>query len=89
MRDTGLDQTADLARDLQIEIIDHQGSSIGAPARKLRLIRHATKRSVPTRSITDVRHFRTDRVVSAHVLDEPFSIPKTVIAKWLAEHQDD
>jgi predicted DNA-binding transcriptional regulator YafY len=37
----------------------------------------------------DVRHFRTDRVVSAHVLDEPFSIPKTVIAKWLAERQDD
>ena len=37
----------------------------------------------------DVRHFRTDRVVSADVLDESFSIPKTVIAKWLAEHQDD
>jgi hypothetical protein len=54
MRDTGLDQTADLARDLQIEIIDHQGSSIGAPARELRLIRHATKRSVPTRSITSL-----------------------------------
>jgi hypothetical protein len=23
------------------------------------------------------------------VLDESFSIPETVIAKWLAEHQDD
>jgi predicted DNA-binding transcriptional regulator YafY len=34
----------------------------------------------------DVRHFRTDRVVSADVLDETFSIPETVIAKWLAEH---
>ena len=29
----------------------------------------------------DVRHFRTDRVVSADVLDESFSIPDTVIAK--------
>ena len=29
----------------------------------------------------DVRHFRTDRVVSADVLDESFSIPVTVIAK--------
>ena len=37
----------------------------------------------------DVRHFRTDRVVSADVLDESFSIPETVIAKWLAERQDD
>ena len=37
----------------------------------------------------DVRHFRTDRVVSADVLDESFSIPKTVITKWLAAHQDD
>jgi len=37
----------------------------------------------------DVRHFRTDRVVSADVLEASFSIPKTVIAKWLAEHQDD
>ncbi len=37
----------------------------------------------------DVRHFRTDRVVSADVLDESFSIPKIVITKWLAEHQDD
>ena len=33
----------------------------------------------------DVRHFRTDRVVSADVLDESFSIPETVIAKWLAD----
>ena len=38
---------------------------------------------------SDVRHFRTDRVVSADVLDELFSIPQTVIAKWLAERQDD
>jgi predicted DNA-binding transcriptional regulator YafY len=38
---------------------------------------------------SDVRHFRTDRVVSADVLDESFSIPDTVIAKWLAERQDD
>ena len=37
----------------------------------------------------DVRHFRTDRVVSADVLEESFSIPETVIAKWLAERQDD
>jgi predicted DNA-binding transcriptional regulator YafY len=37
----------------------------------------------------DVRHVRTDRVVSAEVLNESFSIPKTVITKWLAEHQDD
>ena len=37
----------------------------------------------------DVRHFRTDRVVSADVLDEWFSIPETVITKWLAERQDD
>jgi predicted DNA-binding transcriptional regulator YafY len=37
----------------------------------------------------DVRHIRTDRVVSAEVLNESFSIPKTVITKWLAEHQDD
>jgi hypothetical protein len=37
----------------------------------------------------DVRHFRTERVVSADVLHETFSIRKTVIAKWLAEHQDD
>ena len=36
-----------------------------------------------------VRHFRTDRVVSADVLDESFSIPETVIARWLAERQDD
>jgi hypothetical protein len=28
-------------------------------------------------------------VVSANVLDESFSIPKTVITTWLAEHRDD
>ena len=37
----------------------------------------------------DVRHFRTDRVVSVDVLDQSFSIPETVITKWLAELQDD
>ena len=37
----------------------------------------------------DVRHFRTDRVVSADLLDEPFSIPEAVIVNWLAERQDD
>jgi predicted DNA-binding transcriptional regulator YafY len=37
----------------------------------------------------DVRHFRTDRLVSADMLDESFSIPATVIAQWLAERQDD
>jgi predicted DNA-binding transcriptional regulator YafY len=36
----------------------------------------------------DIRHFRTDRVVSAEVLSESFSIPKKVIAAWLAERQD-
>ena len=36
----------------------------------------------------DIRHFRTDRVVSADVLDEGFAIPKPVIAGWLAERQD-
>jgi len=36
----------------------------------------------------DIRHFRTDRVVSAEVLGEGFSIPKKVIAAWLAERQD-
>ena len=36
----------------------------------------------------DIRHFRTDRVVSADVLDEGFAIPEPVIAGWLAERQD-
>jgi predicted DNA-binding transcriptional regulator YafY len=36
----------------------------------------------------DVRHFRTDRVVSADVLDEGFTIPEPVIAAWLAERRD-
>ncbi|HWB52033.1 MAG TPA: YafY family protein [Stellaceae bacterium] len=36
----------------------------------------------------DIRHFRTDRVVSAAVLDEGFTIPEPVIAGWLAERQD-
>jgi predicted DNA-binding transcriptional regulator YafY len=37
----------------------------------------------------DVRHFRTDRVVSADVLDEGFAIPEPVITAWLAERQDE
>ncbi|HEU0215759.1 MAG TPA: YafY family protein [Stellaceae bacterium] len=36
----------------------------------------------------DIRHFRTDRVVSAEVLDEGFAIPEPIIAGWLAERQD-
>ena len=36
----------------------------------------------------DTRHFRTDRVVSAEVLDETFTIPARVMAAWLAERQD-
>ena len=36
----------------------------------------------------DVRHFRTDRIASADVLDETFTIPELVIATWLAECQD-
>ena len=36
----------------------------------------------------DIRHFRTDRVVSAEVLPDGFTIPKKVIAAWLAERQD-
>ena len=36
----------------------------------------------------DVRHFRTDRVISADVLDENFTIPEAVIAAWLAERRD-
>ena len=36
----------------------------------------------------DVRHFRTDRVVNADVLDEGFTIPEPVIAAWLAERED-
>jgi predicted DNA-binding transcriptional regulator YafY len=36
----------------------------------------------------EIRHFRTDRVVSAEVLVEGFTIPEVVIAGWLAERQD-
>jgi predicted DNA-binding transcriptional regulator YafY len=35
-----------------------------------------------------VRHFRTDRVISATVLDESFMIPKQVMADWIAERAD-
>jgi len=37
----------------------------------------------------DIRHFRTDRVTCAEVLDEAFTIPKAVIADWLAEREDE
>jgi predicted DNA-binding transcriptional regulator YafY len=37
----------------------------------------------------DIRHFRTDRVTSAEVLDEGFAIPEAVIADWLAEREDE
>ena len=37
---------------------------------------------------SEIRHFRTDRVVSAEVLDEGFAIPEPVMAAWLAERQD-
>ena len=36
----------------------------------------------------DIRHFRTDRIASADVLDENFQLPAPVIAGWLAERQD-
>ena len=35
-----------------------------------------------------IRHFRTDRVASAEVLDESFAIPAPVMAEWLAERAD-
>lgn len=35
-----------------------------------------------------IRHFRTDRVGRAEVLDEGFAIPEPVIAGWLAERED-
>lgn len=35
-----------------------------------------------------IRHFRTDRVVSADVLDESFTIPEGVIAEWLTARTD-
>jgi predicted DNA-binding transcriptional regulator YafY len=35
-----------------------------------------------------IRHFRTDRIVAATVLDEPFKIPDAVIATWTAERDD-
>jgi predicted DNA-binding transcriptional regulator YafY len=36
----------------------------------------------------DIRHFRTDRIVAAAVLHEPFKIPDAVIAAWAAERAD-
>src|SRR5260370_27023065 len=36
----------------------------------------------------DIRHFRTDRMVAAAVLDEPFKIPNAVIAAWASERDD-
>jgi predicted DNA-binding transcriptional regulator YafY len=35
-----------------------------------------------------IRHFRTDRIGRAEVLDEGFTIPQPVIAAWLAERED-
>ena len=37
---------------------------------------------------SEIRHFRTDRVITAEVLDDRFTIPKAVISAWLAERQD-
>jgi predicted DNA-binding transcriptional regulator YafY len=37
----------------------------------------------------DIRHFRSDRIVSAEVLDESFTIPEAVIAGWVAEREDE
>ena len=36
----------------------------------------------------DIRHFRTDRIVAAEVLDEKFAMPEAVIAEWAAAHND-
>jgi predicted DNA-binding transcriptional regulator YafY len=36
----------------------------------------------------DIRHFRTDRIVAAEVLDESFAIPEAVIAEWGAGRDD-
>jgi predicted DNA-binding transcriptional regulator YafY len=36
----------------------------------------------------DIRHFRTDRIVAADVLDEAFKIPDSVLAAWAAERED-
>ena len=36
----------------------------------------------------DIRHFRTDRIVSAEMLDDNFAIPEAVIAEWAASHDD-
>ncbi|MFI4948959.1 MAG: helix-turn-helix transcriptional regulator [Alphaproteobacteria bacterium] len=38
---------------------------------------------------SDIRHFRTDWIVSAEVLDGSFTIPKGVIAGWVAEREDE
>jgi predicted DNA-binding transcriptional regulator YafY len=35
-----------------------------------------------------VRHFRSDRIVSAEVLQESFTIPAAVLATWVAERED-
>ena len=35
-----------------------------------------------------IRHFRTDRVAAAEVLEESFALPPAVLAAWLAERQD-
>jgi predicted DNA-binding transcriptional regulator YafY len=36
----------------------------------------------------DIRHFRSDRIATAEVLDEAFAIPKAVLAAWAADRED-
>jgi predicted DNA-binding transcriptional regulator YafY len=36
----------------------------------------------------DIRHFRTDRIAAAEMLDETFAMPDAVIAAWAAAHDD-
>jgi predicted DNA-binding transcriptional regulator YafY len=36
----------------------------------------------------DIRHFRTDRIVSAEVMEEAFTIPQAVLTAWAAERED-
>jgi predicted DNA-binding transcriptional regulator YafY len=36
----------------------------------------------------DIRHFRSDRIAAARVLDESFAIPAAVIAEWAAAREE-
>ena len=36
----------------------------------------------------DIRHFRSDRIIMAEVLNEPFVLPEAVIAEWAAARDD-